>query len=417
MSRFKFVHAADLHLDSPFRSVQTDARLKAILKEATFGAFARIVDLCLREAVDFLVLAGDLFDAKDRSVHARLALRQQLSRLDAAGIQTFIVHGNHDPLSAGSAAPGLPPSVTVFGATWSEVEVRRQGRLLCRVQGISYPQERVSEDLSAYFSRRGPEFTVGVLHANVGGNSGHANYSPCTLEGLASRGLDYWALGHVHTRAELALPGGGVAVYPGNPQGRHANETGERGCMLVEVEEARCARRFFPADVVRWHRVEVDLAGLTSIEDLAQAAEEAVAEACPEGFAAHAVRLVITGRGALHRELVRPGAVTDFQAHLGRELAARMPPVALESVEDASRPQLDLDAIRALGGLQAQLLEVAAEARQSGAAREALWTRSELPKLDSALKKVGLSLPRELLPELIDRAAARALELLAEDPA
>src|SRR5437868_3130490 len=97
---FKFVHAADLHLDSPLRGVRAEGRLREILDRATFTAMQRAVDLCLKEKVDFLLLAGDLFDAKDRSVRARLALREQLLRLDAAGIPSFIVHGNHDPLTA-----------------------------------------------------------------------------------------------------------------------------------------------------------------------------------------------------------------------------------------------------------------------------------------------------------------------------
>src|SRR5437764_539622 len=121
MSRFKFVHAADLHLDSPLRLLDAEPRVRALAKEATFKAFETIIDLCIREQVAFLLIAGDLFDAKDRSVRARLSLATGLRRLDAAGIRTFIVHGNHDPLSS-SGAVGLPASAKVFGASWEEVE-------------------------------------------------------------------------------------------------------------------------------------------------------------------------------------------------------------------------------------------------------------------------------------------------------
>jgi DNA repair exonuclease SbcCD nuclease subunit len=205
---FKFVHAADLHLDSPFRGIPTTSGLLSLFQQATFRAFSRVVDLCLREHVAFLVLAGDLFDVKDRSVRARLGLRRELNRLHEAGIATFIVHGNHDPLSGARGTLELPASVKVLGSEWEEAEVRREGQLLCRVQGISYAEAEVRENLSARFRRTAPDFTVGLLHTNVGGAEGHANYAPCTVEELSARGLDYWALGHVHTRAEYtSTPG------------------------------------------------------------------------------------------------------------------------------------------------------------------------------------------------------------------
>src|SRR5919198_5942183 len=125
---FRFVHAADLHLDSPFKGLELDDRLRAVFERATFCALGRIVDLCLREGAAFLVLAGDLFDAKDRSVRARLGLARELSRLDASGIPTFVVHGNHDPLGTIRPGTGLPPLVKVFGPEWEEVELRREGQ-------------------------------------------------------------------------------------------------------------------------------------------------------------------------------------------------------------------------------------------------------------------------------------------------
>ena len=415
MATFKFVHAADLHLDSPLRAPRATGRAVELLRDATFRAFSRIVDLCLRERADFLVLAGDLFDFKDRSVRARLHLRRELQRLHEAGIATFIAHGNHDPLTPEAGALGLPASVTVFGPAWSEVPVSRGGAVVCRVQGISYAQERVTEDLSRHFRRLGPEFTVAVLHANVGGHGAHANYAPCSLQELAARGLDYWALGHVHTRAEYPLGSGGVAVYPGNPQGRHVNEPGPRGCVLVEVDGGRSTTRFVPLEPVRWHRLGVDLSGCATVDALVARVEDAVDEACPEGFDAHALRLVLEGRGPLHRELSRPEGLAGLEEDLRGSLGARHPPVVLESIEDRGRPELDVEALRALGGLPAQVLEVAAQAAKSGAAFEALWDAEELPKLEGALKRAQVRSPREDAQALLEAACARALELLAEE--
>ncbi|HSP81950.1 MAG TPA: DNA repair exonuclease [Myxococcaceae bacterium] len=414
--RFKFVHAADLHLDTPFRGVPAETGLLSTFQQATFRAFSRIVDVCLRERVAFLLLAGDLFDARDRSVRARLALRRELERLDAAGILTFIVHGNHDPLSGDTGALGLPGSVKVFGADWEEVEVSREGRLLCRVQGVSYPETEVREDLSARFRRTGPEFTVGLLHANLGGAEGHANYAPCTVEGLDARGLDYWALGHVHTRAEYLLPGGSVAVYPGNPQGRHVGEPGERGCVLVEVEEGRSWRRFVPVDRVRWHRLELSLSGPGSLDALAASLAERVDACCAEELDGHAVRLTLTGRGPLHRELSRPEALSQLEADWREQLARRHPPVLLESLRDASRPELELEAVRLAGGFAGTLLAEAESLAADPAALASLWAEdAELRSLGLRLKRLGVDALAAPRPELLEQAGLQLVEQLHDD--
>ncbi len=416
--RFKFVHAADLHLDTPFRGVPAETGLLSTFQQATFRAFSRIVDLCLREQVAFLLLAGDLFDAKDRSVRARLMLRRELDRLHLAGIRTFIVHGNHDPLSGDTGALGLPGTVKVFGAEWEEVEVRRAGQVLCRVQGLSYPEAEVRENLSLRFRRTAPDFTVGLLHTNLGGAEGHANYAPCTVEDLSARGLDYWALGHVHTRAEYPLPGGAVAVYPGNPQGRHVGETGERGCVLVEVEDGRTRRRFVPVDRVRWHRFDVDLTGRGSLDALVEAVTEQVDTRCAEELEGHAVRLTLTGRGMLHRELSQPDALPQLEADLREQLARRHPPVLLESLRDASLPELDLEAVRLAGGFTGTLL---AEAEALAQAPEALATLyaedAELRALRQRLKRLGVDVLEQPRPEWVEQAVLQGVEQLQEEDA
>jgi DNA repair protein SbcD/Mre11 len=368
------------------------------------------VDLCLRERVDFLVLAGDLFDAKDRSVRARLWLRRELNRLHGAKIQTFIVHGNHDPLT--SEAAGLPDSVKVFGTAWEEAVAARDGQPLCRIQGISYGQERVCEDLSRHFSRRGPEFTVGLLHANVGGCSTHANYAPCTLEDLSARGLDYWALGHVHTRAEHHLESGGLAVYPGNTQGRHVNETGERGCILVDVTDRTAITRFVPVDSIRWHRIELDTSEVTTVEALLSLAEEQVVAACAEPVDGHAVRLTLAGRTQIRGELAKPGALVQLEDQLREVLGARTPPILLESLVDKTLPDLDMAQLASTGGLAGLLATYAQGGVDTRGLLDELWSDEEMKKLDAALHRLALPRTREAAQELVRASGLRALELL-----
>jgi len=406
---FKFVHAADLHLDSPLCTRAAGA-LQPIFDDATFTTLRRIVDLCLAERTAFLLLAGDLFEYRDRSIRARLELRRQLARLDAAGIGTFIVHGNHDPLSSEPGLLRLFDSVKVFGPSWEEVELRREGRVFCRVQGISYPTERVAEDLTPLFSRQGPEFTIGLLHANVGGSAGHANYAPCSLVDLDARRLDYWALGHVHTRAEHPLESGGLAVYPGNPQGRHIAEPGERGCVLVEVEEGRAATRFCPLESVRWTRLSVDAATFSSLDSLSDAIGDAVDAACVAGPDAHALQIVLAGSGPLHRELARPGALDQLLEHFASPAAQGSPPALIESIVDQTRPELDLAAAASPGTLGEAIAAVARSAETGGAGWNQLCADEGLSRLESALGRLGVRGVQSR--KLLDRAMIRALELL-----
>jgi DNA repair protein SbcD/Mre11 len=343
-----------------------------------------------------------------------LGLCRELSRLDAAGIPAFIVHGNHDPLGTLRPGTGLPASVKVFGPQWEEVELKRGGATLCRVQGVSYPTEIVREDLSAHFVRQGPEFTVGVLHANLGGDKGHASYAPCTPEDLSERALDYWALGHVHTRSVVPLESGGVAVYPGNPQGRHVNEPGPRGCALVEVREGRPDVRFVDTDVVRWHSVSVEVRGVESVEELGDRLEEQLRElGGAEGVEAHAARIALCGRGPVHAELSQPEAVEQLEEAWRERVAALRPPWALEAVRDETAPDLDLEALREGGGLVGELL---ARARDPATPKE-LWGDEELAKLARLLERLKVPTPKEEGRALVREAAAAVVERLVEETA
>ncbi|HEY8210103.1 MAG TPA: DNA repair exonuclease [Myxococcaceae bacterium] len=413
---FTFVHAADLHLDSPLRSLAAAEPLAGLLRAATFGALDRIVSLCLERKATLLVLSGDLFDARDRSVRARLELRKAVERLHQGGVRTFIVHGNHDPLTEDVRALALPPSAHVFGAHWEEVQVRRGDAVLCRVQGISYPQEKMTSDLSHHFHRVGPELTIGALHCNLSafpGHVRHANYAPCTPHDLGERGLDYWALGHVHNHGETELPGGGVAVYPGNPQGRHPQEAGPKGCVVVDVDGTRTKRTFVPVDQVRWHEVPVDIAQATTIDALADRVVAQVTEACEAASAAegrelkaHAVRVTLDGAGPLHAEVAGREAMAELERHLREALAARSPPIAMEWLVERTRPVLDLKAIRRRGGLSAEVLLADGQP----------WP-DEMKALDlqlqrASLPKLGADPARAVA--ILEAARQRALELLEE---
>ena len=141
MSNFSFIHAADLHLDSPFATLSpNNPDLAAMLRSGTFEAFDKVMQLCLEKRVDFLLVAGDIYDGADRSLRAQVKFRDGLKRLSEAGIRSFVVYGNHDPLDGWSSTLEWPPSVHLFGDHVETLEVKRNGSLLACIQGISYPK-------------------------------------------------------------------------------------------------------------------------------------------------------------------------------------------------------------------------------------------------------------------------------------
>ena len=420
MAKLRFVHAADLHLDSPFVGIRSAAPDYVVetLRRATFDAYENIVELCLREQVDALLVAGDVYDGADRSLRAQLKFVDGLRRLDEAGIRSFICHGNHDPLDGWEARLELPPGCVRFDADVTGEPVFPDEPERATIYGISYPQQVVTENLSLRF-RGGLSagFNIGLLHANVGGNTGHANYAPCSVADLSDTAIDYWALGHVHTR-QVLRPERPAIVYPGNPQGRHPNETGPRGVYLVEVDDYGAAQlEFYPVDVVRWERLEVSIAELESEQKLLNAIDAAAAT-CVESAGGRPVvfRLALIGRGPLHRFLRRPGTVDDLREQLNDRHANAQPWLWCERIQTniaspVDRVQMEQredfigDLVR-LGGELSESPDALAELRESlrdlyvnsNASR---YLRDYLPT-DNELRELLAAAEDECLAALVD---------------
>lgn len=263
MTTFRFVHTADLHLDSPFRGLRRRASPGAAkaLHDATFEAFDRIADLCLREKVDALLIAGDIHDAADRSARSVVRFHKRVCELASSGVSSFIVRGNHDPLSSGDAID-WPSGVHVFSSTVEDVPLRVRGEEVARVVGVSYPERDVTENLARRFRRpAGAPYAIALLHANVGCHDAHANYAPCSIDDLVAAGFDYWALGHVHAPSVLR-DRDPVVVYPGTPQGLARSDIGPRGCTLVTVANGATSLEFVEIGGIRWERLAVAAGGV-----------------------------------------------------------------------------------------------------------------------------------------------------------
>jgi DNA repair exonuclease SbcCD nuclease subunit len=302
---FKFLHAADIHLDSPLRGI---ARYEGMpvddIRLATRRAFDSLVRVAIEEHARFVLLAGDLYDGDWKDTGTGMFFAARMARLREANIQVFLVHGNHDAANRMTKSLRLPGNVHVFSAKHPESKLLAEGDVA--IHGQSFSNQSVSENLAAYYPAKQPAcFNIGLLHTSVSGYQGHEPYAPCTLEDLSLKEYDYWALGHVHARQELC--GHPRVVFPGNIQGRNIRETGPKGCALVTVgdghEILEC--RHVDLDVIRWERASVDLAGAATIDELQERASDAIRGLMDDAEHRPVVlRVELEGATALHDRLV-----------------------------------------------------------------------------------------------------------------
>lgn len=442
---FRFLHTGDLHLDSPFlgiRSVAPEWVVRA-LRDATVRAWEAIVELALTERVDFIVVAGDAFENANRTLRGQVAFLRGLGRLSEAGIRSFVVTGNHDPLSGWEPSLTWPALAHRFGsAEVGAVPVVRERAEIARVYGISYATRDVRDNLARRFRRHADApFAVGLLHANVGGQPGHELYAPCSIGDLAATGIEYWALGHVHRHAVLSERDP-VAVYCGNPQGRDPGEAEPRGCYLVSVNAAgQVALEFRPTDVVRWSSIEVEIGDLPSEQALADrlASRLDQEQAAADGRALVA-RVALGGRGPLHHALARPDVLEDLRALTQETLGRAEPFVWIESLADRTRPEVDVAALRGqASGFLAEFLrevdwtraaiedsappddvdgdeEVAVPAGLDGAGiEEALAPLYGHPRVRRVLRLADRRPQTETLSELLARAETLVVDRLADE--
>lgn len=306
----EFLHAADLHIDSPLRGLDRyEGAPVERLRNATRAALERLVDAALAQGVDFVLLAGDIFDRDWQDFHTGLFFREQMVRLHRGGIPVFMILGNHDAQGVITRQLPWPENVTVFSSR--RPQTHRLDPLQVAIHGRSFPDRAVEEDWVPTYPDPVPGyFNIGLLHTSLGGRPGHDRYAPTDAATLAARGYDYWALGHVHAREVVRRDP--WIVFPGNLQGRHANETGPKGCERVRVTPAGVEVEPLELDEVRWHRLRVELDGMEDIVPLGRAVTRALAAALPPGDERlHAVRVTLAGAGeGLHQLEARvPGTL------------------------------------------------------------------------------------------------------------
>lgn len=379
MSSFRFIHCSDLHIDSPFKGLSSlHPEWGQKLRQSTLQAFQNVVDLAIRQKVDAVIIAGDIYDSADRSLQAQLKFRGKLKQLADAGIPSFIVHGNHDPLDGWSSSLNWPDAVTIFsGDRVESIPVKKNGATLAHIYGISFPTREVTENLALQFTREPHSgFAVGVLHANVGGHSDHDPYAPCTIQELASRGMDYWALGHIHMH-EILQARDPAIVYSGNTQSKSINETGPKGCCLVTLEEDSAPDiQFFATDSVR-HEVDcLDLSEAASLDDALQSIRSHLEHMSTQTDSRDlVVRLTLSGRSEIHAELNANGNIEALSEEIQNHFESHTPRVWAELILK-TQGTYDIDSLRQGKDFIADILAIYEEA-EAGA-------KAQL--MDSALK-------------------------------
>ena len=392
----RFIHAADLHIDSPLRGLNRfEGAPVARLRSAARQALTRLVDLALDEEVDFVLIAGDLYDRDWQDFHTGLFVREQMVRLGRAGVKVFIVQGNHDAQGVISRQLPWPDNVKVFSSR--SAETVKLDDLRVAIHGHSFPDREVPEDLVPGYPMAVPGYVnIGLLHTSLTGAEGHDTYAPTSLDTLRSKGYDYWALGHVHARQVVCDEP--RVVYPGNLQGRHARETGPKGCELVSVAGGKLDATFVPLDVVRWHQVDVVLNPSHSLDALPRVVGEALQAAVVSagGERLHAMRVRLTGETPLHtHEARQPGTLAAAVQAAAQDLADA--DVWIEKVQLALRSPVD----------RAQL------AQRTDALGELVRWVDDLAAEPQALASFG----QPVLAEVLDKLPAELRQALTREAA
>ena len=299
----QFIHAADIHLDSALHGLERyEGAPVDEIRSATRRAFDNLVDLAIDEEVQFVLLVGDLYDGDWKDYNTGLYFVDRMHRLREAGIRVFVVAGNHDAASQITKHLRLPENVSLFSTKHPEQVILDDLDVV--IYGQGFATRAVTDDISQAYPQGDPQlFNIGLLHTCLDGKPGHEPYAPCTIDGLRSKGYQYWALGHVHKREVISEEP--WIVFPGNIQGRHVRELGPKGCTLVTVENGEIETvEHRDLDVLRWSRCDLDVSSSETVDDVYERVRGALQN---ESDAAEgrpvAVRLVLLGACAAHSRL------------------------------------------------------------------------------------------------------------------
>ena len=406
----KFVHAADLHIDSPLRGLEhyEGAPVERV-RLATRVALENLVRICIEEEAAFLIVSGDLFDGDWNDFNTALFAVKQMRALRNHGIRVFVIRGNHDSRDEMSYRVPWPDNFHMLDCRQPETVVLED--LGVAVHGMSFPRRELTENLVPRYPRPTKGLVnIGLLHTNATGSLDHDSYAPCSVNELAAKGYDYWGLGHIHKRE--VLHEGPYVVYPGNTQGRHVRETGEKGCMVATVEGGEVVSlKFRSTDVLRWRRETLTLAPEDGVDELVDAARVRLREVAEEADGRlAAVRLEVKGRCRAHRILGDETRRLETIAQLRALPGDFSDDLWVEKIKLETDHPLDLDALRRGQDVLGDLLRSIDAIRSDDDALDAL--RAPVLKLAN---KVALELKDDREVDFFDRSQLARWLRQAED--
>lgn len=412
----KFVHVADVHIDSPMRGIESYEGLPADeIRLATRRSFQNVVQLCITEKVAFLLIAGDLFDGKWLDMNTGLWMVGQFRQLEASGIRVFLIRGNHDAASEVQTALRWPSNVKEFSV--ESAETFHDAELGIAIHGRGYATPSVMDDLAIDYPRAISNcFNIGMLHTSLTGDPEHDPYAPTNVDVLLNKGYDYWALGHIHQRRTLKDEP--FIGYSGNTQGRHIRESGAKGCLLVDIRDGTIVETEFRAtDTVRWQHLEIateDTDDVDRLLDKVTSAWESALNASDGRMLI--VRVTISGRCQAHTILSETTAREQFSAEV-RNRSFRCHQLAIEKIRLETRPPVDLERLRAGHDLLGDLLRSIDEIRRDPSELSEL-AQCFSPLLDKAAVEIAdaeidLSAPDEI-ERWLNLTEGRLISLLAE---
>ncbi|EAG1934830.1 exonuclease SbcCD subunit D [Listeria monocytogenes] len=260
MKEIQFLHMADLHLDSPFIGLSTLPQpLFSAIQESTFQSLERITTVAIKEAVDFVLIAGDIYDSEDQSVRAQARFAKEMKRLEAANIPVFMIHGNHDFIEKHKEKLALPSNVHVFSEQVEIMSHKTATGVSVNIYGFSYNERHIrSSRVGEYKIQGDADFHIALLHGSeVSSSEEHDVYAPFRVQEISKKGFDYWALGHIHKRQLLAESPS--IYYPGNIQGRNRKESGEKGASIITLSEASTTIDFIGTSPIIWEEAVITL--------------------------------------------------------------------------------------------------------------------------------------------------------------
>ncbi|EAD1383940.1 exonuclease SbcCD subunit D [Listeria monocytogenes] len=260
MKEIQFLHMADLHLDSPFIGLSTLPQpLFSAIQESTFQSLERITTVAIKEAVDFVLIAGDIYDSEDQSVRAQARFAKEMKRLEAANIPVFMIHGNHDFIEKHKEKLALPSNVHVFSEQVEVMSHKTATGVSVNIYGFSYNERHIrSSRVGEYKIQGDADFHIALLHGSeVSSSEEHDVYAPFRVQEITKKGFDYWALGHIHKRQLLAESPS--IYYPGNIQGRNRKESGEKGASIITLSEASTTIDFIGTSPIIWEEAVITL--------------------------------------------------------------------------------------------------------------------------------------------------------------